>query len=98
MAPPLSHVSLTVVARSPARSGATGAAGYFAVEPARGADATAGHAMMLGGEVITDPHDTQSGRTATLADPDGALFSVIDHSRPVDLGVGRSEVDDPHGD
>ncbi|WP_026453136.1 VOC family protein [Saccharomonospora iraqiensis] len=71
---------------------------YFAVEPARGADATAGHAMMLGGDVITEPYDTQSGRTATLADPDGALFSVTDHSRPVDLGVGRSEVDDPHGD
>ena len=31
-----------------------------------------------------------------LADPDGAVFAVIDHSRSVDFG--RAEVDDPYDD
>jgi hypothetical protein len=33
---------------------------------------------------------------AILADPDGAVFAVIDHSRSVDFG--RAEVDDPYDD
>jgi predicted enzyme related to lactoylglutathione lyase len=67
---------------------------YFAVDPARGADAVAGHALMLGGSVLTEPFDTPFGRTVVLADPDGAVFSIIDHSRVV-VGPGRAEVDDP---
>ncbi|GAA3577823.1 VOC family protein [Amycolatopsis ultiminotia] len=70
---------------------------YFEVAPARGADATAGQALMLGGSVVIEPYDTPFGRTALLADPDGSVFGVIDHSRVLQ-GVGRAEVDDPYDD
>ncbi|HWD06977.1 MAG TPA: VOC family protein [Amycolatopsis sp.] len=70
---------------------------YFGVDPARGVDAAAGHALMSGGAVVIDPYDTPFGRTAILADPDGAVFAVIDHSRTSD-DVGRAEVDDPYDD
>jgi predicted enzyme related to lactoylglutathione lyase len=69
---------------------------YFEVDPARGADAAAGQAIMLGGNVVIQPYDTSFGRMAILADPDGAVFAVIDHSRSVDFG--RAEVDDPYDD
>jgi hypothetical protein len=52
---------------------------------------------MLGGQVVIQPYDTPFGRLAILADPDGAVFAVIDHSRVLD-GVGRAEVDDPYDD
>ncbi|QWF82962.1 VOC family protein [Amycolatopsis sp. CA-230715] len=70
---------------------------YFEVSPARGTDATAGHAIMLGGTVVIQPYDTPWGRIAVLADPDGAVFSIIDHSQVVE-GYGRAEVDDPYVD
>ncbi|WP_409182412.1 VOC family protein [Amycolatopsis sp. VS8301801F10] len=70
---------------------------YFEVDPARGADAAAGEALMLGGSVVIEPYDTPFGRTAILADPDGAVFAVIDHSRVLE-DVGRAEVDDPYDD
>ncbi|MFE3779780.1 VOC family protein [Amycolatopsis sp. NPDC059090] len=70
---------------------------YFKVEPARGTDATAGQALMLGGSVVIEPYDTAFGRTAILADPDGTVFAVIDHSRMLE-DVGRAEVDDPYDD
>jgi predicted enzyme related to lactoylglutathione lyase len=69
---------------------------YFEVDPARGTDATAGQAIMLGGNVVIQPYDTPFGRMAILADPDGAVFAVIDHSRAV--STGRAEVDDPYDD
>ncbi|ASR34776.1 glyoxalase [Prauserella marina] len=71
---------------------------YFSADPGRGADGIAGQAIMLGGEVVTPPFDTPFGRTAVLADPGGSIFSIIDHSRPVDTGAGRAEVDDPYDD
>jgi predicted enzyme related to lactoylglutathione lyase len=40
------------------------------------ADATAAKAAELGGTVIMPPFDTGVGRTAVLADPDGAAFSI----------------------
>jgi hypothetical protein len=52
---------------------------------------------MLGGSVVVQPYDTSFGRVAILADPDGAVFAVIDHSRTLD-DVGRAEVDDPYDD
>jgi predicted enzyme related to lactoylglutathione lyase len=70
---------------------------YFQIDPGRGTDAAAGHALMLGGQVVIQPYDTPFGRLAILADPDGAVFAVIDHSRVLD-GVGRAEVDDPYDD
>ncbi|RZQ64812.1 VOC family protein [Amycolatopsis suaedae] len=70
---------------------------YFEVDPARGTDAVAGHALMLGGSVVVRPYDTPFGRTAILADPFGAVFSVIDHA-VVTEGWGRAEVDDPYDD
>ncbi|MDT7728014.1 MAG: uncharacterized protein QOI21_4590 [Actinomycetota bacterium] len=69
---------------------------YFEVDPARGTDAAAGQAIMLGGTVVIQPYDTAFGRMAILADPDGAVFAVIDHSLAVD--AGRAEVDDPYDD
>ncbi|HEV8278848.1 MAG TPA: VOC family protein [Streptosporangiaceae bacterium] len=39
-------------------------------------DATADTALKLGGTVISAPASTQAGRTAVLADPQGAQFSV----------------------
>ncbi|HEX9306121.1 MAG TPA: VOC family protein [Anaeromyxobacter sp.] len=40
------------------------------------ADATAEHAARLGGRVVEAPHDTPGFRSAVLADPHGAVFSV----------------------
>jgi uncharacterized protein len=40
------------------------------------ADAAAGTATELGGRVIAPPFDNPVGRTAVLADPQGAAFSV----------------------
>ena len=40
------------------------------------ADATAETAKQLGGSVVAGPFDTPVGRTAVLADPEGAVFSV----------------------
>jgi uncharacterized protein len=39
-------------------------------------DATAEHAERLGGSVLQPPQDAQVGRSAVLADPQGAVFSV----------------------
>ncbi|WDZ86308.1 VOC family protein [Micromonospora cathayae] len=47
---------------------------YFAVDDA---DATAAHAVRLGGEVLVPARDSEPGRWAALRDPQGALFSVI---------------------
>jgi predicted enzyme related to lactoylglutathione lyase len=70
---------------------------YFEVDPARGTDAAAGQAIMLGGNVVIQPYDTAFGRIAILADPDGAVFAVIDHSIILE-DIGRAEVDDPYDD
>lgn len=70
---------------------------YFEVDPARGTDATAGHAIMLGGRIVVEPYDTPWGRIAVLTDPSGAVFSVIDRSSTTEE-VGRAEVDDPYDD
>lgn len=47
---------------------------YFAVEDC---DATATKARELGGNVMHGPFDTPHGRVAVVADPYGAVFSVI---------------------
>ncbi|MER6567701.1 VOC family protein [Streptomyces sp. NPDC001093] len=47
---------------------------YFEVADA---DATVRHVADLGGRVIRQPHDSPHGRVATVADPEGAEFSVI---------------------
>ena len=48
---------------------------YFAVDDA---DATAAQATEQGGQVIVEPFDIPSvGRSALLADPQGAMFSVL---------------------
>ena len=70
---------------------------YFDIDPLRGTDAVAGEAIMLGGTVVLQPYDTPFGRMAILADPEGSVFAVIDHSRVTD-GWGRAEVDDPYDD
>jgi uncharacterized protein len=47
---------------------------YFAVDDA---DATAAKAAELGGSVMVPPFDTPVGRMVVLADPQGAVFSII---------------------
>ncbi|GAB2783863.1 VOC family protein [Amycolatopsis magusensis] len=71
---------------------------YFQVDPARGTDAAAGHALMLGGTVVVQPYDTPFGRVAVLADPHGSVFSVIDHTQVIDAQYAGAEVDDPYDD
>jgi predicted enzyme related to lactoylglutathione lyase len=39
-------------------------------------DATAGEAVRLGATLVEPPHDTPGFRTAVLADPEGARFSI----------------------
>ncbi|MFR9776068.1 VOC family protein [Micromonospora sp. MS34] len=46
---------------------------FFAVEDT---DATAARAAELGGTILVPPRDNPAGRTATLRDPQGALFHV----------------------
>jgi predicted enzyme related to lactoylglutathione lyase len=70
---------------------------YFAVDPALGINATAGHAVMLGGRAVVEPYDSPWGRIAVLADPSGAVFSIVDRTR-VSPEWGRAEVDDPYDD
>lgn len=47
---------------------------YFAVADT---DAAARRAVELGGRVLRAPHDSAYGRLATVADPEGAVFTVI---------------------
>jgi predicted enzyme related to lactoylglutathione lyase len=47
---------------------------YFAVDDA---DAAAAKATELGGKVMVAPFDTPAGRMAVIADPQGAVFSII---------------------
>jgi uncharacterized protein len=47
---------------------------YFGVADA---DATAAKATELGGSVLVPPFDTPVGRMAVIADPQGAVFSII---------------------
>jgi predicted enzyme related to lactoylglutathione lyase len=51
---------------------------YFEVDDT---DTAARHVLELGGSVIRAPRDSEYGRLATVADPEGALFTVI-RSRP----------------
>jgi predicted enzyme related to lactoylglutathione lyase len=47
---------------------------YFDVEDA---DATAALAVELGGSIVDAPEDTPYGRLATLADPTGTRFKLV---------------------
>jgi uncharacterized protein len=71
---------------------------YFEIEPARGTDTTAGHALMLGGKIAVEPCDSPLGRIAALADPAGAIFAVVDRSVTREVWGSRAEVDDPYDD
>ncbi|MER5844550.1 VOC family protein [Streptomyces prasinus] len=44
-------------------------------------DDTADHVLHLGGQVLERPHDGVHGRTATVADPEGARFALVQASR-----------------
>lgn len=54
---------------------------YFAVDDA---DATVAKARELGAAVYVEPQDVPPGRFAVLADPQGAVFSVIRLTVPLD--------------
>ncbi|AKL68279.1 VOC family protein [Streptomyces sp. Mg1] len=47
---------------------------YFEVADTDGA---AAHVELLGGSVLQPPHDGPGGRLATVADPEGAVFTII---------------------
>ncbi|MEV8391970.1 MULTISPECIES: VOC family protein [unclassified Streptomyces] len=47
---------------------------YFEVDDT---DAAAGLVTELGGRVITPPHESGYGRLATVADPEGAVFTIV---------------------
>jgi hypothetical protein len=51
---------------------------YFEVADA---DATVRQVADLGGRVIRQPQNSPHGRVATVADPEGAEFSVIESPR-----------------
>ncbi|MFC8517935.1 VOC family protein [Streptomyces sp. NPDC057257] len=51
---------------------------YFEVADA---DAAVAHLTELGGHVLKPPRDTAHGRVATVADPEGARFSLIQNPR-----------------
>ncbi|MFE2544030.1 VOC family protein [Actinacidiphila glaucinigra] len=55
---------------------------YFEVSDT---DAAARQVLELGGSVIRTPRESEYGRLATVADPEGAVFTVI-HSRPQPAG------------
>lgn len=44
-------------------------------------DDAAGHVVNLGGHVLRPPQDTPHGRIATVADPEGARFALIESPR-----------------
>jgi len=48
----------------------------------RDAEATARHAVELGGRVVAPPHDRPPFHSAVLADPEGAAFSVSQLRQP----------------
>jgi len=52
---------------------------YFSVADV---DATAAKATELGGTVMAEPFDSTVGRMAVIADPQGAVFSIIRLSQP----------------
>ena len=69
---------------------------YFAATAGYTVDELARRAIALGGTAPYSPYDSYFGRIATLVDPTGASFSVIDHStRAPDHG---SPNDDPYDD
>jgi predicted enzyme related to lactoylglutathione lyase len=77
---PLQPVPRDVVAVMTQRSGGRlpeNAAAHWSVDFwVEDADATAHQAAKLGGKVMAPPFDTPVSRTAVLADPQGAVFSV----------------------
>lgn len=54
---------------------------FFDVDPEIGTDALVERATEAGGTVVVEPADIPAGRTATLRDPFGAVFSLVDASR-----------------
>ena len=60
---------------------------WFAVEDA---DATASGGRESGGSVLIAPFDMPVGRAATLADPQGAVFSIITMAAPEQAVSSRS--------
>jgi predicted enzyme related to lactoylglutathione lyase len=45
-------------------------------------DSTVNRLLELGGDVLSEPMDTDFGRMAVVADPEGALFAVIQPAEP----------------
>ncbi|MCS0637579.1 VOC family protein [Streptomyces sp. LP05-1] len=45
-------------------------------------DAAAGQVTDLGGRVLEPPHDGPAGRVATVADPEGAVFTIVRSATP----------------
>jgi predicted enzyme related to lactoylglutathione lyase len=56
-------------------------AGYQTYFVVKDCDAGADTVRRLGGQVIHEPHDSPFGRTALVADDQGASFAIIDVER-----------------
>lgn len=54
---------------------------YFDVDPTVGTDALVARALDTGATASAGPSDIPAGRTATIADPVGAVFALVDTSR-----------------
>jgi len=52
-------------------------------------DAAADTVQRLGGQVLRAPEDTPFGRTANVADDQGAVFALIDVERKVGPAPGE---------
>lgn len=74
---PVPRDVVAVVTRIPDGASSTDAQPHWRVHfCVADADASAAHAIRLGGAVIVPPHDTPGLRNCVLADPHGAVFSV----------------------
>lgn len=71
---------------------------YFNVDPELGTDGTAARAAALGGQIVIRPFNSAFGRVAAIADPSGALLTLIDSTRRIEVEPPRAEVDDPYDD
>lgn len=71
---------------------------YFNVDPDLGTDGTAARAAALGGQIVIRPFNSAFGRVAAIADPSGALLTLVDGTRRIEVEPPRAEVDDPYDD
>ena len=78
-----------IVAGATARPGGPAGNHWHVWFGADDVDALAQAALAAGGSVLAPPADSDAGTVATLADPQGGVFSVIAALEPADAGAER---------